>query len=171
MPVSFFSKIFEPSNVKNHRLSAEAALRLRQQALRNLHIEVGMLEVAYNRSAPIFNALLKMYDASPGQVDDELLNFLSNIKTFRSDVEDFFEGVLEGIGHAKNSLDPKMRHARSASEFASLTNEEMEFREALVAGVHHARELLETSNDVLISPLSRLGPDARRAFFGDPLKF
>jgi hypothetical protein len=167
--MSFLSRLFEPANVKNHRLAAEAAHRLRHQVFVNLDIEMGLLSGAYAKSTTILNRLIAMHHENPA--DDVLVPLMGNIRNYRDDVEAFFERVAEVVSMAKGQIDPKVRDARTASDFASVTQDEIDFREALAEGLKRAHALVETSNEVLTAPLSRLGPDARREFFGGPMTF
>jgi hypothetical protein len=169
--MSFLSRFFEPANVKNHRLAAVAAHRLRQQVFINLDIEIGLLSSAAMKSTGVLNGLGDLYEKDPAGADEDLIKMIGDIRIFRADTEQFFDALGDAVAEAQGRIEAKSRNAKTASDYAEVMQEEIEFREGLTGCLTRARALVGTSNEVLTAPLERLGPEARQAFFGRPMAF
>ena len=120
--MALFSNFFEPPETKRQRKAAQAATQLREQAARDLSIEVSILVQYINTGMQLHQ---KVYSAGDMTLAGQFVLTLDEPKKIVDRIE-------RAVPEIRKEIENLQSNATSAASFESLANFEIEIRNSFI---------------------------------------
>lgn len=147
--MSFLSSLFESPQTKSQRRAAHAATMLREQAARDLSVEVNVLVHCFNASGQLHQ---KVYAAGNMELARQFIESLAKPR-------ELLERIERAGPELEKEIADRRRNASSAAEFEALATFELELRQGFTQMKEEVKQYLTS--------LGSLNAQAGRFLRGD----
>jgi hypothetical protein len=145
----FLSSLFESPQTKSQRRAARAATLLREQAARDLSVEVNVLVQCFNAAAQLHQ---KAYMDGNMELARQFIDSLAKPR-------DLLERIERAGPQLERDIEDRQRNASSAAEFEALATFELELRGGFTQMKEEVKQYLTS--------LESLNSRARQFLLGD----
>lgn len=162
LTVRRLKKLFESPELRRERAGFNAARRLRHQSYGVLESELVRLHQASVKAQELLRLLSKAARSLDSVAEQEVLGQMASLGDFTALAERVRTEIFRTNLLTIERLSQRESEALSAENYSALTEDELEYRVALMSGEGVARRLVNESSSLLADCTRYLGSSGRR---------